>query len=317
MVLFRLFLCIFMAASINAQAKDTIVIVKNDWTSQIVLSNVLKNILDGLGYKTKLKELKTKNQWGEIPRGLSHVQIEVWQGTMETMHDRLIKEGNTISMGTHDATTREDWWYPLYVKKLCPGLPDWKALKKCSHIFKNKNSDLRGVYIGGPWEKPDKARVRALGLNFDIERVKNGDALWVELEKAFKIKKPIILFNWTPNWIESKYEGEFVNFPKFDPKCETDASWGISKKWKYDCGNPRSGWLKKIAWKGLKEKWPCANDVIKNFNLNNKMIAQAAALVDADKLSYEDAAKKWLSLNTETWKSWIPKDCKLNSGSAK
>lgn len=94
------------------------------------------------------------------------------------------------------------------------------------------------------------ARVRTLGLNFIIERAKKGNDLWVELEKAYKKKNPIILFNWTPNWVESKYKGNFVNFPDWDPKCETDSSWGVSKKWKYDCGNPKAGWFKKISLEG-------------------------------------------------------------------
>jgi hypothetical protein len=30
-----------------------------------------------------------------------------------------------IDAATHDAKTREDWWYPSYVEDVCPGLPDF------------------------------------------------------------------------------------------------------------------------------------------------------------------------------------------------
>ena len=90
---------------------------------------------------------------------------------------------------------------------------------------------------------------------------------------------------------------------------KTDASGGRSKKWKYDCGKPKKGWLKKLAWSGVKSKWPCAYSIIKNFNLANYLIASADALVDADKLSYEKAALKWIDKNKIHWKKWTPSSC--------
>jgi glycine betaine/proline transport system substrate-binding protein len=313
MKIFKLliFLTIFSNNIVFANDKktDEIIIIENNWTSQIVLSKILAKLYKRSGIKTKFKKLETKDQWGELARGWSHIQVEVWQGTMEKMLKRLVTKDKVIMAGTHAAVTREDWWYPSYMEAKCPGLPDWKALKKCSKVFATKSSGEQGRYLGGPWEKPDKARVRALGLDFIIERAKEGDDLWKELAKAYKKKAPIILFNWTPNWVESKYDGKFIDFPVYDPKCETDASWGISKEWKYDCGNPRKGWLKKLAWKGLKERSPCALKILQNFNLNNKMIADATFYVDSEKLSYDEAANKWIKVYKKNWLTWIPKDC--------
>lgn len=309
---YNILILTFLVSSTSLSApleKKEIIIATNNWTSQIVISKILQNILIEQGYKSSLKEVSVKEQWGELARGWIHVQVEVWQGTMEKMFNKFTLEGKIVDAGTHDAITREDWWYPLYVKKLCPGLPHWTALKKCSHIFASGTSNGKGRYLGGPWEKPDKARVRALGLNFVVERAKNGDELWVELIKAQYIKKPIILFNWTPNWVEHKYKGEFVDFPVFDPKCETDPAWGVSKKWKYDCGNPRSGWLKKAVSASLEEKSNCAYRIINNLNFSNSMIAEASYLVDSKGLTTSEAAKVWMKKNQDIWKKWIPTEC--------
>jgi glycine betaine/proline transport system substrate-binding protein len=308
---FLILLIVFSSITSFAEKKETdeIVIIENNWTSQIVLSRILAKLFDKASIKSKFTKVETKDQWGQLARGWGHIQVEVWQGTMEKMLKRLIKKDKVIMAGTHDAETREDWWYPTYMEKVCPGLPDWKALKKCSKVFATISSNGKGRYLGGPWEKPDKARVRALGLDFIIERAEKGDDLWLALEKAYKKKKPIILFNWTPSWVESKYKGKFINFPDYDLKCETDATWGINKKWKFDCGNPKKGWLKKLAWKGLEEKSPCALKILKNFNLNNKMIADAAFYVDSEKLTYNKAASKWLMTYKKKWNNWIPKEC--------
>lgn len=290
-------------------AKDEIIIIKNNWTSQIVLSHILQELYTKAEINSQLKSSTVESQWGKLARGWSHIQVEAWQGTMEKMVTRVIESKSVSDLGDHNVKTREDWWYPLYVKKLCPGLPDWKALKKCSHLFKTKDSAGKGVYIGGPWEKPDSARVRSLELNFEIQRVKEGDELWKKLKVAVKSRTPILLFNWTPNWVEAKFPGEFVNFPDFHPDCETDPKWGINKKHKYDCGNPKSGWLKKLAWSGLRKKSSCAYKILNNMVFTNKMISNVASLVDSDGLTHQKAAQTWINKNKEVWQRWIPKEC--------
>jgi glycine betaine/proline transport system substrate-binding protein len=63
--------------------------------------------------------------------------------------------------------------------------------------------------------------------------------------------------------------------------------------------------LKKAGSKQLGEKWPAATAMLKKVNFTNAMIASAAALVDVDGMTPEDAAKKWIATNETTWKTWV------------
>jgi glycine betaine/proline transport system substrate-binding protein len=65
--------------------------------------------------------------------------------------------------------------------------------------------------------------------------------LWAELDPAVARKEPIVLFNWTPNFIEAKYPGFFIEFPDFAAECLTDLKWGSNPYAVYDCGAPRNG----------------------------------------------------------------------------
>lgn len=256
----------------------------------------------------KYKKIHTKGQWFALTEGLAHVQMEAWQGTMADKFAQVIKERRVLDAGSHKATTREDWWYPKYVEKFCPGLPDWTALKSCGSIF-SPDRNGRGEFIAGPWDKPDQIRIRALGLDLRVRKVKDSDALWLELDKAYKARRPILLFNWTPNWVEAKYQGSFVEFPDWAPECESQSSWGISKKYPYDCGNPKNGWLKKAVWIGVASQWPCAFKILQNINFTNKMLAEIVVHVDVDKLSYQQAADQWVKNNTAIWQGWVATGC--------
>jgi len=303
----------FLSSEVSAkppESNEPIRIITNNWSSQIVLANVLGEIYSQHGYEIEYVELTSLDQWGRLHRGHEHVQVEVWEGTMKEDFERVSKYGNILDAGNHDAKTREDWWYPSYVEKTCPGLPDWHALKKCADQFARPGSLGSGQYVAGPWEKPDAARIRALDLNFIAVPVEKGDELWVELDKAYKKQVPIVLFNWSPNWIESRYEGKFIEFPKHEAPCETDPKWGINKSKTHDCGNPKNGWLKKVAWKGMEDRWPCALRILRDMNLNNTMISEVAALVDADGKSHHEAALIWLQNNKSIWKNWGAEVCR-------
>lgn len=293
----------------KAESAQPINIILNDWTSQIVLSHITADIFHSMGYQTQFIQKTSNTQWGSLQRGLSHVQVEVWQGTMEKMYNRMKSKGGIIDAGTHDALTREEWWYPGYVGELCPGLPDWRALNACAHLFSTKETSPKGRYIGGPWEKPDAARIRALNLNFKVIKAKNGNDLWAELAKSQRHNKAILLFNWTPNWIEAKYKGQFIEFPDHHPDCESDPQWGENPTFLHDCGNPKSGWLKKVAWLEMPNIWPCAYKVLQNINFNNEQLASLALEVDGNGHTYEQAAKQWLTRNQKLWRSWIPTVC--------
>ena len=307
---FATFLAAATATASVPESDSSIRIIVNNWTSQIVLSNILGAVYLKMGYAVEFVELETDVQWGHLHRGMEHVQVEVWEGTMGNDFERVSKFGNMIDAGTYDAVTREEWWYPLYVEESCPGLPDWRALRRCAPIFASDDTSQRGRYLTGPWEKPENARVRALGLDFEVIAVERAADLWVELEEAFSEKRPIILFNWTPNSIEAQYQGRFVEFPTYEPECETDPEWGINNDWAYDCGNPKDGWLKKAAWAGMENTWPCALGMLRSMNLNNAIIAQVAAMVDFDDMSHQLAAQQWLAENTDLWRSWIPDRCR-------
>lgn len=294
------------SARLNQQP---IKILVNDWTSQIVLSHIAGQIFIKQGYAVSYLPSSIHRQWYSLKFNNAHVQMEVWEGTMADQYHKLKSEGDLVDAGDHDAYTREDWWYPLYVEDFCPGLPDWRALNHCYQHFIDPRTEPMGMYLGGPWEKPDAAKIRALNLKFMLVKAQSGDELQKALIEAVANRKPIILFNWTPNSIEAQIRGKFIEFPDYDPKCETDPAWGVNSRFAWDCGNPKSGWLKKVASTNFPEEWPCAFATLQNINFNNAMIAAISSWTDINKIPHKEAAKKWMNENPELWASWIPAAC--------
>jgi len=305
-ILFAASMITGVSAQTVPESDEPIIIVQNNWTSQLVLSNVVGKVLEGMGYTVEYKPSDSQLQFTAIANGDMHFQVEAWEGSMKSAFENAVKEG-MVDAGTHDAVTREEWWVPNYVAEKCPGLPDWKALNKCASIFATAETKPKGRFVGPPadWGKNYAERVEALKMDFVAINVGQAATLWAELQSAYDRKEPIVLFNWTPNYIESKFEGMFIDFP--DPegdKCATDKSWGMNPDMVNDCGAPRKGWLKKAAWKGLAKQFPAAWGVLQKINFTNAQIAAASVMVDVDGLDPEEAAEKWIAENGKIIASW-------------
>jgi glycine betaine/proline transport system substrate-binding protein len=289
------------------ESPDPIKVITNNWTSQLVLANVVGQLLQQMGYNVEYKSSDTQLQFTALANNDMDFQVEVWEGSMAESFDKAKAEG-LIDLGAHDAVTREDWWYPKYMNEMCPGLPDWKALDACADKLATAETKPKGRFVGPPadWGKHYSERIQALGMNYQEVAVGQAATLWAELQAAYDRKEPVVIFNWTPNFIEAKFEGEFVKFPDYDPACLTDPAWGSNPNAVYDCGAPEKGYLRKAGSPQLSTKWPAANAFLSKVSFTNPQIAAAAAMVDVEGLSPEDAAKKWVSENEASWKAWMP-----------
>ena len=291
----------------TASAADSIKIPLHNWTSQLVGAEIVGRIIQESGSEVEYVPADSGAVYEAMCEGDIDLVHEVWQGAFGVAFEKQVNAGCVIDAATHDAKTREEWWYPSYVEEVCPGLPDWKALNNCAEKFATAETKPKGRFLGGPaeWLKGDDERVHGLGMDFEVINAGSADAIWAELTIASEKKIPIVLFNWTPNFIEALYDGKFVEFPEYFDGCREDPAGGINPETTHDCGNPKDGYLKIGVWEGLPEKNPGAYAVIQRINFTNLDIAVMSKLVDVDKMEVQDAATKWMADNDAKWRAWL------------
>ncbi len=285
---------------------DPIIIPTHDWSSQIVMSNVVGQLLEKLGYEVIYTPTDSQAVYEFVRIGEVHMELEVWEGIFAKSFNAAMDKGGILDAGNHDAITREDWWYPAYVAELCPGLPDWQALERCHAMFTTPETAPNARYLDGPadWLN-DNRRIEALGMHFTAINAEGDAGLWSELESAAKNMAPIVLYNWSPNFTDVLYGGAFIEFPAFHPACKTDPGWGINPDMTDDCGSPEEGYLKKAAWDGMPLKWPVAYKVLTRINFNTFQVGTLSKLVDTDGMEYVEAATQWIEKNEAVWSPWL------------
>ena len=183
-----------------------------------------------------------------------HLAMEMWETKGREAMDAATATGKVVNLGPTGMKAKEEWWYPSYMADLCPGLPNWEALKKpaCAEAISTAETAPNGRYLGGPvtWVGFDEERIAALDLPFEVIHAGTDEALFAELESAEQRKAPILLWIYAPHWAPAKYEGDWVAFPEYTVECYSDPAWGSNPDLAYDCGKP-FGEIWKVGWAEL------------------------------------------------------------------
>jgi len=293
-------------AGADVESRDPIKLTLHDWTGQLITTNIMGEVLKNAGYNIDYVQADYIAQFAGLKSGDLHVAMEMWETTGRDAMDEATATGKVENLGETGMQAIEEWWYPAYMKELCPGLPNWEALNDCAEAFSIPETAPRGRYLGGPvtWGGFDDERAEALELDYEVVHAGTDAALFAELESAYQRKAPVLLWVYAPHWAPVKFEGEWVEFPKYTAECYQDPSWGSNPDMAYDCGKPR-GPIWKVAWAGLKDKWAGAHKAIVNFNVGNDEMGAMVAAVDLEGRKLDDVVAEWMATNEDRWKAWI------------
>ena len=303
--LLSLFYTLVLLAGLStvAKAADPIRIPVLNWSSQIVMANVMAQAFEELGYETELVPAESATRYEAVRVGELHVAHETWESTMALPFYAAMDKGGLIDAGSHDLITFEEMGVPNWVieEGLCPGLPSWEALKspECAANFATPDSEGKGRWLEGPYEWHTEVmpnRLKGLGID-DLWMVKfagTADALWAELEAAKKEGRGTIIFNWSPNFTDAA-GFTFIDFPPYFEGCRLENGGTLETT---GCGSPK-GWLKKAAHIKFPITHTSAYKFYTKMEFTAPNIGEMANYVDNESMTHAEAATAYIANNRD------------------
>jgi glycine betaine/proline transport system substrate-binding protein len=291
----------------KAASSDPIRIPVLNWSSQVVMANVIGQVYEELGYNVELVPAESASRYEAVRVGDLHLAHETWQSTMAKPMYEAMDKGGLIDAGSHAAPTLEDMGVPNWVieQDLCPGLPAWEALKDCSANFATADSEGKGRWLEGPQEWHGDVmpnRLKGLGLDdkWTVKFAGSADALWAELAAAKKEGRGTVIFNWTPNFTDA--EGfTFIKFPTFTQGCRIEDGGSVETT---GCGSP-IGWLKKASNIKFPLTHPSAYKFLTKMEATAGQIGEMANNVDNLGMTHADAATAFIADNRSAVDEWL------------
>lgn len=271
------------------------------------LSTAFGSVLKEAGYTVEYVTVDYTAHFQGIVTGDFPLTTGAWATTPEPIADAL-SSGKVEDFGPTGVEVLEGWWYPAYVKDVCPGLPDYEALKQpdCVKALSTVETAPKARFVNAPADWTTDVDKRAEALDIDIEIISAGTpvALAAAIAGAIDKKEPILAWGYSPYWLTAKYEGEWVEFPKAEDACFTDPAWGTNPNATWDCGY-KTGEIGKLANKDFIEKHPKLASILKAFKMTTNDVGLATEEVDVKGRSMQDVVDAWMETNRAIWESWI------------
>lgn len=283
----------------SPESDDPIRVALHEWTGGVFSAHLVVRILGEMGYNAEAIPIDASGIYPALEAGDVTLDVETWTGVHPEVFP-LIEANSVTNIGETGLVGMDRWWFPSYVKADCPGLPSYEALNDCAKLFSTVDTGDKGrlLLYSADWGGNDDERVESLGLNFEIVRVGSEAALLAEVQSAVQREAPILTWLYEPHWAPVKYDGEYVELPPYTDECQESG--------KFNCEKP-TGPIIKIAWPGMKDKWPGAYAAIEAFSLTNEEYGSIIAEADLNGVAMDDLVDLWMEENKDRWSAWIGK----------
>jgi len=295
------------------EEKPTIKLVEGDWTSYIVLTEIVSQIIENqLGYPTEKIQMQVSMGWPAISQGDADLAVEAWlPGRMGEIQPFL--DDGTLELGSEIFQGKDGWFVPRFViegdpsRGIEPMAPDLKTildLKEEKHwkLFENPESPGLGELVGGSpgWydDTYDRSRIRAYEL--PLWRSNQSEAIKLaRMIAADKKGQPLLMYMYSPHWIFA--EVDLVMLEEVDPWYE-GAFEDETKD--YKSAYPENTIHTVIASR-LKDTAPEVYRLMKNIVVGREGVAGLTLRIDVDEEEIPVVAADWISQNQDVIDQWL------------
>jgi glycine betaine/proline transport system substrate-binding protein len=259
-----------------------------------VVGYLLKN---RLSCTVELKNLTEEVSWQGFSTGAVDVILENW-GHDDLKKKYIDEQKVAVEHGETGNKGIIGWYVPPWLAKQYPDITNWENLNKYADLLKTSESGGKGQLLDGDpsYVTNDEALVKNLGLNYKVVYAGSEPALIEAFKSAEANKTPLIGYFYEPQWFLSEVKLVHVSLPAYTPGCDADPAAIKCDYQPYD--------LDKIVSKKFATSGSPAVSLLKNFTWTNEDQNSVARDI-ANKMSYDDAAKKWLAANASKAEAWL------------
>lgn len=274
-------------------------IITNNWVGYTADAYVLGEIAKNeLGCNVTYVDLKEGGpSYQALKSGDGDVILEEWSHAEELAAAE--SDGYAKDLGSPGNVGIIGWYVPQWLADEHPDILDYKNLNKYAKDFATSESDGKGQFLGSDpnFTQYDEAIVKNLGLDFKVVYSGGENATVTAFQKAQENKEWLIGYFWEPQYVHAEVALKRVKLPPYTAGCDKD-------KAKVACDYAETQ-LKKVASKAFMDSGSTGAKLVQAFTWTNEDQNLVAKYITADKMTPEEAAKKWIADNADKVDAWL------------
>jgi len=287
------------SSSTSAKACGTFNLAVNPWVGYEANAAVLAYVAQNqLGCTVVKKNLSEEVSWQGFATGEVDAVVENW-GHADLVKKYITEQKVALDAGLTGNEGIIGWYVPPFLAAKYPDILDSTNLNKYANLFKTSESAGKGAFLDGDpsYVTNDEALMKNLKLNFKVIYTGSEAALITAFRNAEAQKKPVIGYFYEPQWFLSEVALKHVKLPAWTPGCDADPK-------KVACDYPPYHLNKIVSVKFANSGSPAWN-LVKNFKWTNDDQNLVAKYIAQDKMTDDQAAKKWVDANPDKVKAWL------------
>lgn len=289
-------------------AGDTITIAVNPWVGAEANAAVAQTVMQNeMGCTVELQEINESGQFPAMASGDVDATLEVWpSGHLKDRRDYIEKAGDVVDGGELGITGNIGWFMPSYLVDENPDLATWEGFKDNADAFATAETGDKGRFLGADttYSIFDEAIIASLGLDLEVVYSGSEAASLAALDKAYNSQEPILMYWWTPQWANAKYDLVEVELPAYTEECGAIAAEDPDGAVGYNCDYAEDVLYKAFS-AGLETKDPAAFEFFSNFTWTEED-QNSVALAIQEGTDPADAAQAWIDENADVVEGWLP-----------
>jgi glycine betaine/proline transport system substrate-binding protein len=294
--------------SVAQCGSDTITIAVNPWVGAEANANVAKVLMqEQMGCDVELKEVNESAQFPGMADGSLDATLEVWpSGHAKDRKQYIESDGGVVDGGELGIIGNIGWFTPKYVVDEHPEYATWEGFKDNADLFATAETGDKGRFLGADttYSIFDEAIIQSLGLDLSVVYSGSETASLAALDKAVQNKDPILMYWWTPQWANAKYDLVEVKLPEYTDECAQIALEDPDVAAGYNCDYAEDVLYKAFSSE-LETKDPAAFQFLSSFKWTEED-QNSVALEIQEGTDPEEAAQHWLDQNQDAMQSWLP-----------
>jgi len=321
---------IALASATAAQAKETITIGEVSWDASLAIENVLKTVMEEhFDVEVEFVAADQAAIWAAMDKGKGAIDVhpDVWTSSQTEPWAKFVAPGGKESVRSNKAPYlgTDGLFIPGYIQDKY-GVKTVHDLAKpeIAKLF-DSDGDGKGEYWPGApgWSGVKINQVKAKGYGFDkyFTPVMVSDAvIKAQLKTAYRKKKGILFYYWTPEWIHSAYDLRKLEEPEFTgyagdskkghPQYNAQGCYKFNdtENWLEDsaitCGAPTTEVF--IAYsRSLEKRAPEVAEFLSKVKLSADDVSQWINKIAQEGEDPADMAEEWVAANQDTVQGWL------------
>ncbi|WP_353631004.1 ABC transporter substrate-binding protein [Achromobacter xylosoxidans] len=283
-----------------------------NWESNLVLADIERYVMEhGYGCKTSVEIGETLPMLAALQRGDVDVTPEVWPGQIEVAWKKALASGRVQGLG-HVYDAGEGWYVPRYTVQRHPELKSAADLARFKDVFADPEDPGRGRIYGCPagWAcgTLNDNLLRALGLERDYSLFApgSGAAQKAAILSAYKRKRDIVFYYWTPTALVGALDLVKLELPAFDQTaytCLTDPKCAKPVATEFKPNPVVTGVNSAFA-----KEAPQLAAFLAKLTIPSDAIDATLGWLENEGKEPEEAARYFLKRYGPVWRQWMPAD---------